>query len=305
MSVPIVGASPAGEHGMTPTKLLIGQILIVFAIVLLGLWASTQWAAAMLGYQPQLGAPWFTIGELPFYRPWALFVWWSLQSHVVPYVVEVDALGEARAVAPAVAEYRPTDPQIAWHLGRFVANIRSVSLEPVLMREHWLSAYDFATERAALFLGEHARAAYAIGLVSLLGLSFHSLVDGMIYSVAFSANPIAGLMVAAGMIAHESPEGIVTYALLRCGGVGPGRAALLAFLAAGLTTPLGVATSYPVLEDMPPQSLGLMLALAAGALFHVGATHLLPQAEREQPVLGLVALLAGLLVVLATSLIGA
>ena len=86
-------------------------------------------------------------------------LWQSMQSRVVPYVVEVDRLGEARAVAPAAAEYRPTDPQIAWHLGRFITNVRSVSLDPVLMRENWLSAYDFVTDRGALFLGEHARAA--------------------------------------------------------------------------------------------------------------------------------------------------
>jgi hypothetical protein len=47
---------------MTPTRLLIGQILIVFAIVVLGLWAATQWAASMLAYQPQLGRPWFILG---------------------------------------------------------------------------------------------------------------------------------------------------------------------------------------------------------------------------------------------------
>jgi type IV secretion system protein VirB5 len=48
---------------------------------------------------------------------------------------------------------------MAWHLGRFIANVRSVSLDPVLMRQNWLSAYDFVTARGALFLGEHARAA--------------------------------------------------------------------------------------------------------------------------------------------------
>ena len=47
-----------------------------------------------------------------------------------------------------------------------------------------------------------------------------------------------------------------------------------------------------------------MLAVAAGVLFHVGATHLLPQAERERPAFGLIALIAGLLVILATDLIG-
>lgn len=71
---------------MTPTKLLIGQILIVFAIVLLGLWAATQWAASMLAYQPELGLPWFMLGELPLYRPWALFGWWY---HYEAYAPEV------------------------------------------------------------------------------------------------------------------------------------------------------------------------------------------------------------------------
>jgi type IV secretion system protein VirB5 len=88
----------------------------------------------------------------------AALVWQSMQSRVVPYVVEVDRLGEAHAVAPATADYQPTDPQIAWHLGRFIMNIRSRSLDPVLMRENWLSAYDFATARGALFLGDYARA---------------------------------------------------------------------------------------------------------------------------------------------------
>ena len=86
-------------------------------------------------------------------------LWQSMQSRVVPYVVEVDRLGAAQAIAPADAAFRPTDPQIAWHLGRFITNIRSRSLDAVLMRENWLSAYDFATERGALFLGEYARAA--------------------------------------------------------------------------------------------------------------------------------------------------
>jgi type IV secretion system protein VirD4 len=60
---------------MTPTKLLIGQVLIVFAIMVLGLWAATQWAAAMLAYQRELGPAWFSVGGLPLYRPWALFGW--------------------------------------------------------------------------------------------------------------------------------------------------------------------------------------------------------------------------------------
>lgn len=61
---------------MTPTKLLVGQIFVVFAIVILGVWAATQWAAAMLGYQTQLGQPWAMAFGYPVYRPWQLFGWW-------------------------------------------------------------------------------------------------------------------------------------------------------------------------------------------------------------------------------------
>lgn len=86
-------------------------------------------------------------------------IWQSLQSRVTPYIVEVDRLGEARAVTEAQAGYRPTDPQIAWHLARFIENVRSITLDPVLMRRAWLSAYDFATQRGGVFLGEYARAA--------------------------------------------------------------------------------------------------------------------------------------------------
>lgn len=87
----------------------------------------------------------------------AALIWQSLQSRVTPYVVEVDRLGEARAVAPAETDYTPSDPQIAWHLAEFIRNVRTVSLDPVLMRRDWLSAYDFVTQRGSLFLGEYAR----------------------------------------------------------------------------------------------------------------------------------------------------
>lgn len=55
---------------MTPTKLLIGQIIAVFVIVLAGVWLATQWAAAELAYQPELGPPWFVAFGRPIYLPW-------------------------------------------------------------------------------------------------------------------------------------------------------------------------------------------------------------------------------------------
>ena len=77
---------------------------------------------------------------------------------VTPWVVEIDKLGQAQGVAPAVADYRPTDPQIAWHLARFIENVRSIPADPVIVRQNWLAAYDFVTDKGAVALNDYARA---------------------------------------------------------------------------------------------------------------------------------------------------
>jgi type IV secretion system protein VirB5 len=90
-------------------------------------------------------------------------LWQSAQSRVVPYVVEVDRLGEPQAVSEAQARFRPTDPQVAWHLSRFIRSVRSISLDPVIMRRDWIEAYAFTTRRGSQFLGDYARAANPFG----------------------------------------------------------------------------------------------------------------------------------------------
>ena len=83
--------------------------------------------------------------------------WQSTQGTIVPYVVEVDELGQAQAVTPATPDYRPTDPQIAFHLARFIENVRQVPADPIVLRQSWLRAYDFTTDRGALALNDYAR----------------------------------------------------------------------------------------------------------------------------------------------------
>ena len=87
----------------------------------------------------------------------AALVWQAARGTVVPYVVEVDNLGAAQAVAHAVSDFRQTDPQIAWHLARFIENVRQLPADPVVLRQNWLRAYDFATDRGAVALNDHAR----------------------------------------------------------------------------------------------------------------------------------------------------
>lgn len=84
-------------------------------------------------------------------------VWQSTSGTIVPWVVQVDRLGQAQAIAPADAEYRPTDPQIAWHLARFIEQTRSIPADPIVLRQNWLRAYDYTTDRGAAALNDYAR----------------------------------------------------------------------------------------------------------------------------------------------------
>jgi type IV secretory pathway TrbF-like protein len=85
-------------------------------------------------------------------------VWQSTHGTVVPWVVQIDKLGEARAVAPATADYTPSDPQIAWYLARFIKDVRAAPADPVVVRQSWLQAYDFTTTAGAAALNDYARA---------------------------------------------------------------------------------------------------------------------------------------------------
>lgn len=88
----------------------------------------------------------------------AALVWQSMSGSIVPWVVQVDRLGQAQAVAPATADYQPNDPQIAFYLARFIEQVRSIPADAIIVRQNWLRAYDFTTQAGALALSDYARA---------------------------------------------------------------------------------------------------------------------------------------------------
>lgn len=138
--------------------------------------------------------------------------------------------------------------------------------------------------------------AYGIGMVPMLGIGLHSFIDGFIYSITFTVSIFTGALAATGMVLHEFPEGIITYLLLLRGGLSDKAALILATLSAALTTPFGMLVSWPLMGRLDQPLLGNLLALSSGALVYVGATHLLPQAEKEHRKYSLCALGAGILV---------
>ena len=84
------------------------------------------------------------------------FIWQGAQASITPYVIEVDDRGGVKAVGPAQNSFDPSDAQIANQLARFIKNVRSVSIDPVVLRDNWLDAYSYATDKAALTLNTYA-----------------------------------------------------------------------------------------------------------------------------------------------------
>ncbi|MDV7143162.1 ZIP family metal transporter [Tropicimonas sp. TH_r6] len=161
---------------------------------------------------------------------------------------------------------------------------RSLALAPdapIYLLAGYLSVYLLNRLLSTKICDRLGSPAFSIGLIPLLGIGFHSFIDGVVYSIAFRVSDVTGVLTAIGMILHEFPEGVVTYVLLLKGGFRERTAFWLAFAAAAVTTPLGAMSSLAWVGAQTPVELGRLLALSAGALFYVGASHLLPIADRE------------------------
>jgi zinc and cadmium transporter len=167
---------------------------------------------------------------------------------------------------------------------------------PVFLLAGFLSLYLFNRFLHLYICRDYAGETFALGIIPMIGIGFHSFIDGIIYSVTFNVSIFTGVFAAIGMILHEFPEGIVTFLLLQRGGYATRKAALYAFLSAAITTPIGTLLSYPFIADVQESTLGALLALSAGALVYVGASHLLPEVEKENKRYSLISLLVGVCV---------
>ena len=92
---------------MNATRILWGQVIAVFTIVLIAIWTATQWTAQALAYQPELGHPWFELAGYPVYYPPAFFWWWFSFDAYAPAIFEkgayIAASGGLLSVGVAIA----------------------------------------------------------------------------------------------------------------------------------------------------------------------------------------------------------
>lgn len=175
-------------------------------------------------------------------------------------------------------------------------SIEMTDIAPVSLLVGFMGIYMINRFLNTYICHEHETENYSMGLIPMLAIGFHSFLDGVIYSVAFSVSIFTGVLAAIGMVLHEFPEGIVTFLLLKHAGFTSQKSTWIAVLAAAISTPIGTLVSYPFIEKIDDSTLGSLLAISAGALVYVGASHLIPAVEKEKKRYTLISLLTGVAV---------
>ncbi len=143
----------------------------------------------------------------------------------------------------------------------------------------------------------------AFGLTGAVAIGFHSFVDGVIYTITFSASTVIGILSATGLVAHEFAEGVITYTFLSAGGFSPKKAAFYAFLIAGLTTPIGAFIVYPFVSNLDKSIIQVLTSFVGGMLIYFSASHLIPHAKEDKHKHSIFAFLLGLFFAIVLSFI--
>ncbi len=138
------------------------------------------------------------------------------------------------------------------------------------------------------------------GIMAFIGLSLHSLIDGIIIGVGFELSNEIGILAALAVIAHEVPEGVTSFALIN--ETLPDKALVFSMIVA-IATPVGALFSLVFIQTIDDNMIGMLLALAAGTFIYVSASDLIPQTHGIQNLRTMFSFLLGALLIVLISFI--
>ncbi len=142
---------------------------------------------------------------------------------------------------------------------------------------------------------------HQIGILALIGLGFHSLLDGVAIVAGFKADPKIGAFTTLAVLLHELPEGVMTTGILLHSGMKKSKILAYSILVA-VATPIGAIISYFALPPgISDAIIGILLALAGGSFVYVAAVDLIPETQKELKLLNIASLIAGVLLIMVIS----
>ncbi|HEY6459800.1 MAG TPA: ZIP family metal transporter [Polyangiaceae bacterium] len=115
------------------------------------------------------------------------------------------------------------------------------------------------------------------GAGAALGLTVHSLLDGVAIGGAFHADARIGVLVGVAVVAHDFGDGVSTVGVV-LGSRGATRSSIAWLLADAIAPVVGALLALDL--EVPRAALAAMLAFFAGSFLFLGAGHLLPEAAR-------------------------
>lgn len=141
--------------------------------------------------------------------------------------------------------------------------------------------------------GEEECEVHSIGWVSIIGIAFESILDGLAITAGYVVAPALGAVIALGVIAHEIPRGFSTTVIMRNSNYSL-RNTFIALFIDAFFTPLGALLAF----IFPIKRFAALLALTAGTFLYIGASDLLPEAHKRFNIKVVLAVLLGMVVVL-------
>lgn len=175
----------------------------------------------------------------------------------------------------------------------FVEGLRLTELAPVAVGVGFFIMYIF--ERIMIVHAcpeSHMECEiHTLGWSAFVGLSIHSLIDGIAIAAGFEVSVSAGIIVTAAVLIHEFPEGFATSSILLAGGHSRVKA-YLGSVTVGFLTPLGVLIGVFVL-GISEIVLGISLAFSAGTFIYIATSDLLPEAHHRYRSLWLIPAVVG------------
>lgn len=136
----------------------------------------------------------------------------------------------------------------------------------------------FLMERSLLWYHHHHDDSHDINPTSILvlvGDGIHNFIDGMAIAAAFLVNPVLGVTTTLAIAAHEIPQELADYSVLRHCGLSRKKALLWNFLS-GLTAIAGGLIGYFLFQESF-HLVYVALSLTAGIFIYVSAADLIPE----------------------------
>lgn len=139
----------------------------------------------------------------------------------------------------------------------------------------------------------HSNNYLKMGYLIVAGIAVHDLPEGLAIAAAFAAGEKLGPLLALAIGLHNIPEGMIAAAPLRFGGLKTRQVTVLSALIS-LITPLGAFLGL-VLIEVSSNSVGFLLAFAAGAMSYIVLAELIPESLRQNRLAAGAGIIAGII----------